>query len=264
MLVSSPKYRRPLSANQIRLLRIIYKFRFVSVSLLAKREGKDKSSVYENLYVLAKQGLIAKRYDKTYKLRLRPAAYHLSSGGIKYLRTNSETAKLVSESVLRNYYKNKTISEDHIDHCLNVIAVYYAIDNQTNKGFAIYSQSEQTPIEALPRPLPDLYLRRIKLEEDKQRDYMLDVFEPSLPFWVIKKRLRLYQNHAEESELDKYPYLLLVAPNDRIEQRIQGIMENMYDDFEVYTTTTGRILDPENATNPKVWRQVFEEEYVEL
>ncbi len=101
MLEKSPKYRRQLSVKQIGLLKLVYKFRFVSTDLLAEAESRDRSTVYECLYVLEKQGFVAKRYDKTYRLAGKPASYFLTPQAIGLLRKYDD----LSEKSLRNMYK---------------------------------------------------------------------------------------------------------------------------------------------------------------
>ena len=257
--VANPAYRRPLSPKQIRLLEIIFKFRFVSVPSLASLLGKDRSSVYQNLYVLAEQGYLAKRYNKTYRLRGRPASYFLAAKGLRYLRDNSE----LNQAVLHNMYKSPGISEEHVDHCLLTIAVYHALHRQTNATFGVYSRYELAEYEFCPRPLPDLYLSRKQPEANRQSDYMLDIFEPQLPFWVMKQRIRAYQQQCDEADLPDYPHILLVAPNQRTEKKLLEIIENLVDDFELYTTTLERMLGAGDKS-PSVWRAAFEEQISSL
>ena len=48
----SVRSRKQLSVGQIKVLGIVYKFRFVSSELLAKCLGKDRSTIYERLAVI--------------------------------------------------------------------------------------------------------------------------------------------------------------------------------------------------------------------
>jgi DNA-binding PadR family transcriptional regulator len=258
MLNVNPKYRRPLSAKQVSLLQVVFKFRFVSSDLLAEYLGKDRSSVYENLYVLVKQEYIAKRYDQTYRLRQRPASYCLSTKGIRYLRENTNT----SEKALRNMYKNKNIDETLIDKCLLVMRIANTLHKQTNNKFDIVTKYELTDQEFFLRPLPDLYLSRKKPKKGHKFDYTLDIFEPNLPTWVLRKRLRDYQEHCYEAELEdnEYPNVLLVASNDSTERRLHKQFKYSMQDFEVYVTTLERLLNPENIHKP-VWKDdTFDED----
>ena len=267
MLNIKPKYRRALSAKQVSLLLVIFKYRFVSVGLLSEVLGKDRSSIYENLYVLVKQEYLSKSYDKTYRLRQRPASYCLSAKGIRYLRENTNT----SQRALRNMYKNKRMGEEHIDKCLLVMRIANTLNRQTNSAFAVATRYELTDEEFFLRPLPDLYLSRKitkddeqakQQEEDQQFDYTLDIFEPNLPTWILRKRLRAYQDHCDEAELEEgvtYPHVLLVATNDSTERRLQRLIENSIQDFELYTTTLERLLNQDNV-HKTVWKDAFAEE----
>jgi predicted transcriptional regulator len=258
MLNVNPKYRRPLSAKQVRLLQVVFKFRFVSVDLLAEYLSKDRSSIYENLYVLVKQEYIAKQYDKTYRLRGRSASYCLATKGIRYLRENTNT----SEKALRNMYKNKNMDETHIDKCLLVVRVALTLNKQANHAFDISTRYELTDQEFFLRPLPDLYLNRKKAKDGHKFDYTLDIFEPNLPTWILRKRLRDYQEHCYEAELDEsnYPNVLLVAGNDSTERRLHKQFKYSMQDFEFYVTTLERLLNPDNIHKP-IWKDdVFDEE----
>jgi DNA-binding PadR family transcriptional regulator len=247
----SPKYRRPLSNKQVSLLELVFKFRFVSVELLAEVLGKDRSSIYENLYVLVKQEYVTKRYDKTYRLRQRPASYCLATKGIRYLRENTDT----SQKGLRNMYKNKRMDEEHIDKCLLIMKVALTLNKQANNVFDIATKYELTDQEFFLRPLPDLYLGRKKPKDGHKFDYTLDIFEPNLPTWVLRKRLRGYQEHCYEAELDdgEYPNVLLVASNDSTERRLHKQFKYSMQDFEFYVTTLERLLAPENIHKP-IWK----------
>jgi len=258
MLNVNPKYRRPLSAKQVSLLQVVFKFRFVSSDLLAEYLGKDRSSVYENLYVLVNQGYVAKQYDKTYRIRGRPASYCLATKGIRYLRENTD----ISRKALRNMYKNKNMDEAHVDKCLLVMQIAITLNKQANHTFDIATKYELSDEEFFLRPLPDLYLSRKKAKEGQKLDYTLDIFEPNLPTWILRKRLRDYQEHCHEAELDDndYPDVLLVASNDSTERRLHKQFKYSMQDFEFYVTTLERLLEPNNIHKP-IWKDdMFDEE----
>jgi DNA-binding PadR family transcriptional regulator len=262
VLVKEPKYRRPLSSSQIDLLLALYKFRFVSTDLLAGLTGKDRSTIYESLYVLVNQGYIGKRYDKTYRFAQKPATYFLIARGIRYLREHNKQANL-SQTVLRNYYKNKNAAQTIIDHCLEVIAIYIALQKQYPNVFNIFTKADCHDDDWLINPLPDLYLERKHFKDDKTNRYMLEIVEAGLYRWQLIKRLRAYQNHCDEEwDEDKrgvYPDVLLVTRNNRTELRLQGFIENMLQDFKLYTTTVDKLFTADK-NHQAVWMEVFEPE----
>ena len=254
MLVKSPKYRKPLHSNQIRLLNIIFKFRFVSVPLLAKYLSKDKSTIYEQLLTLSSQGYIRKNYDSSYQLPPRPASYALATKGIKFLRDNTD----LSQTALRNMSKNGAASAALVERSLTTMSLCHQLTQQYPYKFDIYTKSEMSAVDELIRPLPDLMLRRRRNHPTKPEEYLLELLEPSVMSWLLRKRIRAHQELAEASEF-QYPNVLLVATNDSTERRIMHILENCYDDFEFYATTIDRLATDDTA----IWRQAFEDDEVD-
>lgn len=247
MLVKVPKYRKGISKSQLQLLLVIFKFRFVSSEYIGKFVSKDKSTVYERLFVLVQQGYIRKDYDKSYRLQLRPATYSLTTKGIKYLR-DSDTP--LHEAALRNMYKNSSASLQLVDHSLNVFKLCLLLRSQYPDTFNIFTRSELSAYDGFIRPLPDLYLRRASKRSTKL-SYQLEVIEAGTYTWIIRKRLQAHQDFLDESDEwnENYPSLLFVCGNTNTEKRIQRLVLNSYLDFEVYTTTGERT----ETNQTKVW-----------
>jgi hypothetical protein len=181
VLVPRPNYRRPLNVNQLKLLSLCYKFRFISAELTAKVQNKDRSTIYESLYVLEKQDYVVKRYDISYKLRGQPASYCLSAKGIHHLLTTHP--EYFDLSSLRNQNRNSSYPDEKIKKCLGVFELYLALNNQTDKQFSIYTQYELDRSE-YPYPLP---LLKIENENENMPDYILDFIEAFTHSWRIRK-----------------------------------------------------------------------------
>jgi len=64
-----------LTAQQQRVLKLLFKFRFVSAQLLVEVIGINRRSVYEVLEYLVKQNLVTKVYKSEYRLHGKPAYY---------------------------------------------------------------------------------------------------------------------------------------------------------------------------------------------
>ena len=247
MLVKDSKYRKSISKSQLRLLLVIFKFRFVSSEHIGSWFKKDKSTIYERLFVLVQQGYVRKDYDSTYRLRLRPAVYSLTTKGIKYLRDSD--IKL-SELALRNMYKNSSANLQLVDHSLNVFKLCILLKKQYLDTFELFTRSELSAYDHFIRPLPDLYLRRVSKRSTKP-SYQLEIIKAGIYTWIIRKRFQAHQDFYEESGpwKDNYPNLLFVCGNANTEKRIQRLVLNSYLDFEVYTTTEERL----NTNRAQVW-----------
>lgn len=249
MLVKEPKYRRPVSSNQVRLLYILFKFRFGTSDLIADLVKKDRSTVYESLRTLEKQGYIHKFHDKTYRLRGRPAVYTLAAKGIKYLRNTSK----VDQTTLRNFYKNKRIAVENeplVDQCLLVFRIFNVLKTQTGKTFSIYTKYELDKDDFVS-PKPELWLQR--QGKSQKPDYILDVFPAGTMTWLLRKRLRQHQEAEEESEYI-YPNVLLIAGNVSTEKRLFKQVEGAIQDFEFYITQQDMLL----SGDKKIWIDLTE------
>ena len=252
MLVKSPKYRRPLNNNQVKILKVLYKFRFVTSDVLAEYLGKDRSTIYESLYVLQKQSYIAKRYDPTYRIRQRPASYSLAASGIRYLRENTQ----LDQTTLRNFYKNKNLSEDQIDTYLHICTLCLTLKRQTSTQFDIFTKYELNR-EHSPRPLPLLFLRNKSADKP---DYVLDYFPAGTFSWLLTKRVRQYQYASEDSEY-RTPDVLFVAGNASTEKRLFKLTYENYNDFRFLLTQQDLLL---NNKDGSVWIDMEEAEEDEI
>ena len=245
MLVENPKFRKSLSKNQVKLLEVLYKFRYGSTDLVSEMVSKDRSTIYESFYILGKQGYIHKLYDSSYRLPGRPAIYCLASKGLKYLRDNTELDK----TTLRNFYKNKTMRVEHIDHCLNVFTIFLTLKRHTGKKFYIYTKYELIR-EAFPKPLPELYL--VRRDNSDKPSYMLDIFAPGTFTWLLRKRISQHQDLSEEDSefYAVYPNVLLIAQNESTERRLFKLTYENYYDLNFYLTQQDILL---NSKDGEVW-----------
>lgn len=266
MLVKSPKYRRALSKDQVHLLNLICKFRFVCTDLVAELVDKNRSTVYERLYVLEKQGYVLKVYDKSYKLLGKPAAYCLSAEAITKLRK----LKGHDDVSLRNMYKNKSLFTNHayIAHCLTIMKVYIALKKQYGTDiFNIFSKFELAHDSYFLKPRPDFYLYRKKAHPTKPREYVLDIIDENTPFFARRKRLKAYMEHMESGDWEHegaYPTLLFVTPDKNIQDKL--IKEAVYnydryyvneDDTNTLVTTIGQLTKADKE-NKKVWQAILQ------
>lgn len=268
MLVKHPKYRKLLSKNQLGLLVVICKFRFVTVSLLSEWRNKDASTIYERLLVLTEQGYLRKAYDKSYRLKGKPAVYSLTAKGIRAVRDSDAS---FSELVYRNQYKNSSASEQLVDHSLAIAKLCVKLERQYDSTLELFSKAEITRFDVFLRPLSDVYIRRNTIQKaDPLTHYLLETVEAGTLTWILRKRLRAHQEWYEENEGDdwafteNYPTLLFVCENTNTEKRIQRMALNSYLDFEVMTTTQERVQSGNVATWLHEWDDDDMMEFVEL
>ncbi len=244
-----------LRDTQVRILILLYRFRFVTVAQLAGYRNVSPASMHESLEKLVERGLIDKRYDSSFKLQGKPARYYLAKAGIRYMRVRFG----VSERILKSYYKNPLVGDAFIDHTVALFDLYRALHNTYTGVFDIFTKAEIAPYEFFPATLPDLYLQRIEDIDDVETAYILELFDTT-PFFAIKKRIREHIEHFDSGEWpdETYPTLLLVCPDQRTEARLEGFLEPVLADIDFLTTTIESVIaETEKAT---IWADPVEPE----
>lgn len=250
-----------LNPKQIRILKLVFKFRYITVPLLVEyKDAKSLASLREGLRLLVDQEYLSRRYGSSYKLQGIAARYYLAPKALTYLRV----AHGFNETVLHAMYRNKTVSENFIDHNLDVFRVYINLSTGYPHTFDIYTKQELTSFEQLPSPLPDLYLRRTVASDTQSNHYLLDISR-DVQFFVLKKRFDQYLEHYESgnweaSSNDNYPTVLIVCLDSRLEKKLNAYVEKVLsstgiDDLFVYITTLKALLDS-GSSNQAIWTKV--------
>ncbi len=257
-------YRRPLSKDQLHTLKIIYKFRFVSSGSLAVNEGTYKSVIYSRLKILYDQGYIAKNYDKSYRLPGKSAAYYLLPKALKLLKTDPYH----HPRVLRNMYRDHTVSQQFMEHCLNCLDIYVKFKQVFGLSLSAryFSKSELAPFEYFPNPRPDAYFELNRGGQTKL--FMLDSIEEAMPWFVVKRRIQLYMDHVDngdwdDSGTDNYPVVLLVCESDklykRLKRHIHRTLEEIWAEGLLFGLTTKEALLSSGSKTDKIWLPVSDE-----
>ncbi len=262
------QHRKQLSTGQIKLLGLLGKFRFVTVEIVSSWRDRSKATIYTRLAILENQGYLQKRFEKSWKLLGRPAVYSLTGKGIRMIRDYKPG--YFTDAVIRNQYKNRSASLQLMDQNLDMAKLCVQLYKQYEGTYDIFSKSEIDRFEEFIRPLPDLYLRTNRKDEDGQPiHYQLETIEAGTFTWMIKKRINAHQDWFDENYdedwgfADNYPNLLLVCEYKSTEKRIHRLTDEAYMDFETWTTTRERF----NSREKKIWLRYYdvdEMEFLEL
>lgn len=212
---SSSTTKRKLTKQQVRYLKLIFKFRFVTVQLLASHVGVNRSAVQRSLGTLLERGYITRRYGTEYRMSGRYAEYCLDLAGIRYLRDSM--ADSWPEELFKPMYKDRTCTDQFVQKSLLIFRIYLKLNKRHGDEVSIFTSSEIRQREDCPKPLPGLYIDSTKYEDT---DWFVDVFMDSL-FFNIKKRIQQYIAHYEEYEWegDTYPTVLLVVPSEKLQKK---------------------------------------------
>ena len=259
-------HKQTLNQKQIRLLKLIYKFRYITSIQISKYELLTSRAINYRLEVLADQGYIGIFFDKSYKLSGKPARYYLTLKGINFLKTE----KGINLHSLKLMYKNKSISSVSIDHHLLILDIYIKLRTKFKDGYLMYGKYEIYGNEIYPNPPADIYIQKIESIQNASSDYLIDIFEDTPPF-VIEKRLKAIMEHLESEEYQQatkraYPSILIICADEKIEKRLMKPIEHVYDSTlkfsqPILTTTLKRFNDAKSV-DEIVWTNALEPEKI--
>lgn len=195
-----------LTGQQQRVLKLLFKFRFVSAGLLADVMGIRRVSVYEVLEQLVSKELVAKVYEPKFRIDRKPAYYYLNKSGVTAVRKLMD----VKESVVHVLYKNDEMTDDFVSHSMKLMQCYVAIAKYLPKESAIFSKTEINRFKQFPKNRPDLYIRT---PDDKEA---IIVIADDRPLYIARKRLDEIITHSEDEgwDNDDYPRICFVLKDD--------------------------------------------------
>lgn len=234
----------------IQTLTLIYKFRYLSSPLLAELRHINRTVAFRTLETLYQKDLLNKRFDKSYKLLGKPASYSLNINGINYLKERME----LNKNYAHTHYKNKINSERFITESLDILRTFVIINEFYPYTFTTFTKAEMTAFsDKFPKPLPHLYLNRMKLDNTRPNFYMLDILV-NQDKKVIAARIDKYFKHYESGdwEEEEHPVILLVVADSYIERETLKMIESMKDsnyiedDELIFMLTTQKALFSEN------------------
>lgn len=242
-----------LTKKQQEILRLLYSFRFLNrIQIQALLNHKDPKTINLWLRDLRAKGYVEWIYSTHFAEKTKPAIYYLGLNGVRYLRTLTRKSKNDDGTVevvpiyppeeLRKRYKEPTRSQTYIDRCILIADCGIALqkedaaDEAKGKKLRYYYQTEAAYLLAhsyyhfvldIDDELihPHLMFCQDKLNKDGKEEqtlesYILEVFDPTLPRYRMKKRLGDYvkflddegDEWQEQTSTEKLPILLFVCP----------------------------------------------------
>jgi len=221
---SEPKHRKKLNAEQLEVLELLYKFRFGSNDLIAQYFGKkNRSFVFKRLSILLEQGLIGKRFDSSYRIQGKPAAYYLTPTGARMLQERRSQEKPAIN--IKAIYKDKIVKDDFVRQCLDIFAAYNRLRAQHGDRLKFFTRANLNyeHFDYFPKPLPDAYMRLHTGKEEKQ--YFLNFHYDNQPFFKSVKKIKALVEYAESGDWDEtgtvLPTFLIVCESESLQKRLK-------------------------------------------
>jgi DNA-binding PadR family transcriptional regulator len=270
---SEVKYRRPLNDQQVIVLHSLYWYRFCTSKQLAVSLKKANHKAIQNkLQILEDQGLIGKRYDKSYKLAGRSAEYFITPKGARALeRAKPNTTNTWTNKSL---YKNKTVSDDFVKHCIAIretgIRLFDLCSEPEAHKLQRITKTYMVQFSEYPVWAPDLYLQYHPTKNTTQH-YFLDIWDGTKPFFVTVRKTQNYVKFKEEGEwIEDTPFPAILAicedvyTQKKLNRQMKRILNDAWDDELIFATTTKQLLTGATKPTDKIWSRIDADDDLEL
>lgn len=220
-----------ITQKQQTILILLYRHRFLERKQIQSLLGHtNKSRTIRWLKELREQEFIDWIYDAdpTAISKPTPAIYFLSVNGIRLLRQLG-----YDEAELRKRYKDGNRQQDFIDRCLLLAgcAIHLEAKNKDGATHYIYAleadytdpDNDYNLLSESEYIRPDLAFTK-EAETDEayiNQTYIMQVFDPTMPRYMVKKKLSAYLEYFDSPEPEEWvrqfgqeeqPIVLIVCP----------------------------------------------------
>jgi hypothetical protein len=260
-LKSRKPYNRSLNQDQLKLLSVVYSYRFVTRSSISEHLGwLNNTSFYTRLRVLLKHEYLGIHFNKSYRLAGREAEYFVTPKGLRALGT----AKIIelTDPMLTAVYKDKTVSDSFLQQTVNLLRMRNKLAS-THPNIQAFTARDVQSLDYFPKPRPDLFIS-MKNGNTVTR-FFIEFIPATTADSRLKKRLEYYTRYYEESDWDvtgtPFPGILFIAETGLLEQGIRNLIgrEQYRSDTDIcYYTTTQKALLNATAKHPAVWTDINE------
>jgi DNA-binding HxlR family transcriptional regulator len=221
-----------ITQKQFIILKLLYRFRFISSDLVAKTTGIQKSTINKRLQLLVELRYIGRRYEPNYHLLRKHASYYLLTEGIKALKALPGTK--YSPAILRNINKDKQASDQFIDHSLDVYGVYCVLRDRYGNDMQFFTRSQLAGLDHFPKKLPDAYIQLGRGSDKKH--FFLDVLHEGQPFFLSTRKVIQYIDYARKADWSitntELPKILLICDSPALQKRLTKRMSRVIADID--------------------------------
>jgi hypothetical protein len=227
---------KQLTKQQLELVELVYKFRFVTSRLVCEKYGRrSKAVMHRRLQLLQEQGILGMRYDGHMRLRGEPASYYLLPEGIAALKAQSDP-ELVSRRTLQTAYKDRTAEKTFISDSLAIFQLYNYYRGLYGESMSFSTKSNMTfaAFDYFPDPIPNGFIRHVQsgAVQCYFLEYIRSHITPVGQYKLVKKYADYFADDKWSSRRSGSPIILLVCETESVFKAInkQVSANNLADD----------------------------------
>lgn len=221
-----------ITSKQEEILVMLYRYRYLDrIQLQQALNHKDKHRVLAWLKDLREKHCVEWIYSTDFLEKTKPAIYHLGLNGVRYLKTQEwdDDTPVYPLEELRKRYKDNNRSRAFIDRSLLVASCCLTLKAaNSDKGSTSKAGLTWIPEAAYLDPdhdyhflaeheilRPSLCIVKRNSRGEVRANYLLEIFDPSLPRYRMRYRLKNYVTYIDDGEWEgdePTPIVLLAFP----------------------------------------------------
>lgn len=255
-----------ITNKQQEILRLLYRYRYLDrIQLQAFLNHKDKRRVLAWLKDLREKQYIDWIYSTDFIEKTKPAIYYLSLNGIRHLKALD---KCPTEE-LRKRYKDNNRSRTFIDRSILIADCGLTLRaDRVSFGYiteAYYTDPDHDYHFLAEHEVlrPSMYLQKSVKDTDEVINYLVEIFDASLPRYRMRRRLKAYVTYIDDHEWEgggSQPIVLLVCPTVTeliyAKRATKKLIEDTYaDEGEIRIRFTTAETLKNNGITGKIWEE---------
>jgi len=254
----------PITNKQQEILVLLHQFRFLNrVQIQALLKHKDYKTINLWLKDLTEKQYIERIYTAKIGQINNPAIYYLTLNSIRYLKTLG-----YSPEELKQFYHEKDRSKNYIAKHIFIADIWLDLQNKSNSKtkYAAATASDIADPDYKYNFLAELGLDLVFVKETKsmKKYYLLEIFEPTLPACLIRKKIRNYfdfyfSNSWEDNTGADFPTLLFICPDLSTlisAKRYAKKMLAEYDDIDMKIRFAEQNIVKEAGATMDIWEKI--------
>lgn len=236
-----------ITNKQQEIVKLLYSYRFLNrIQIQVLMGHKDKKTINMWLRDLKQKQYVEWIYSDRFAEKTKPAIYFIAINGVRFIKTFDEYPL----EEIRKRYRESLRSRTFIDRCLLLADCCISLRALTtgSKQYTFELEADYRNPDSGYHFLNDSELVRPQLcfieqilseGEAEVNSYLLEIFDPTLPRYRIKKRLGDYVRFLDDQEWQNQtqeeapPIILLVCPriSDLIyaKRRTRGLLAELWE-----------------------------------
>lgn len=255
-----------ITTKQEEILKLIYRYRYLDrIQIQKALNHKDKRRILAWLKDLREKHYVEWIYSTDFVEKTKPAIYYLGITGIRHLKS----LDVYPIKEVRKRYKDNSRRRTFVDRSLAVADCALQL-KAAGAGYGFITEADYIDPDHNYHFLaehdilqPSLYIQKQNKRKEVTTNYLLEVFDSTLPRYRMRRRLKAYVTYLDDGEWegnDPNPTILLVCPSVTeliyAKRATKKLIDDTYaEDGAIRVRFTTTEILKHNGITAKIWEE---------